>query len=202
MIYLFSNTPKKGVKHIKIIDINFLHPLKFPDFNAIVFTSKNAVKALSSLHVEWKNTPCYAIGKPTAEEVLKHGGVVQYIGKNSHAQEFAKEIKPLLKEKEILFPRAKKVVTNLKKLLHPLHLHEVVVYETKCSEEFIKPPHRSTLIFTSPSCIKCFLEKFEIDKSYKIICIGKKTASSLPENISYKIPQIQSIDECIKLANL
>lgn len=201
MIYLFSHTPKKGVKHIKIIDIDFLRPEKFDDFDTIIFTSKNGVKALDLLCIEWKKIPCYVIGSPTAQEVIKYGGRVEYVGKNSHADEFAKEIKPLLMDKKILFPRAKKVVTNIKKILSPINLQEVIVYGTKCSEkEFEKPPFKSTLIFTSPSCVECFLKKFDMDESYKIICIGKKTALALPENIPYKMPPIQTIDSCIKLA--
>lgn len=203
MIYLISNTPKKGVKHIKIIGISFLRPkLTCKGYDAIIFTSKNAVKALNKLDFSWQKIPSFAIGKATANEIKKYGGKVEFISQNSYGDDFANEIKPLLKNKKILFPRAKKVVSNIKELLHPLHVKELIVYKTKCltCKDIKKPPPKSTLIFTSPSSIKCFLKCFKWDKTYTPICIGKKTANALPKDITCKIPQIQSIDECVKLA--
>lgn len=203
MIYLLSHTQKKGVKHIKIIDINFLHPnMGHEDFDALIFTSKNAVKALNELDFPWQNIPAFTIGEATTNEVLNLHGKVKYTSKTSHGDEFAKEIKPLLHNKKILFPRAKKTVSNIKEILSSSHVKEVIVYETLCKtcQTIEKPPSNSTLIFTSPSTIKCFLRCFTWDKSYKVICIGKKTANYLPKSTPYKIPQTQSIDECIELA--
>ncbi len=203
-IYLYSNTPKKGVKHVKILHVNFLRPdFVFKGFGAIIFTSKNAVKALEKMKLDWKNIPSFCIGSATAQVVKNYGGRVEYICENSYGDKFAHEIKPLLDGKKILFPRAKEVVSNIKEILKPLQVEEIIVYETLCSlcKNFQKPPPKSILIFTSPSAIKCFLKCFCLDKSYKIICIGKKTANSLPDGFECEISSTQSIDECIKMAN-
>lgn len=203
MIYLFSHTPHEDAKHVKSIYIEFLRPtLTCKDFDALIFTSKNAVIAFDKLGIDWVETPSFTIGEATASEVIKHGGNVKFISKKSHGDEFAREIKPFLEGKKILFPRAKKVVSNIKERLKPLHVNELIVYETKCitCKDMEKPPLKSTLIFTSPSSVECFLKCFLLDKSYKIVCIGKKTAQALPEGFTCKIPQTQSIDKCMELA--
>ncbi len=203
MIYLFSLSSKKGVKHIKIIDTKFLRPDNLNDFDTIIFTSKTSVRALEFFNIKWKHCLCFAIGEHTAREILKRGGKVEFVSKNSYGDEFAREIKPLLYGKKILFPRAKKTVSNIKEILKPIEIDEQILYETVCAENgFEKPPKHSTLIFTSPSSILCFLKKFDFDKSYKVICIGKKTASFLPKDITCNVPDIQNIDECIKLAKI
>ncbi len=205
MIYLFSNTPKKGVKHVKILRVNFLRPNNFTsceDFQALIFTSKNAVLALDGLDKSWKKLPSFCIGEATAKKVKELDGKVEFICTNSYGDEFAHQIKPLLNGKKILFPRAKEVVSNIKEILMPLQVDEIIVYESICSEcESIKqPPLKSTLIFTSPSSVKCFLKCFKLHTSYDIICIGEKTVSQIPQGFVYKIPQTQNIDECIKMA--
>lgn len=203
MIYLFSHTSHKGVKSVKSIEINFLRPkLMDENFNALIFTSKNSVIALDKLDINWKKIPSFVIGKATANEVLKLGGEVEFISQKSYGDEFANEIKDLLKDRKILFPRAKNVVSDIKNILTPLKIKELIVYETKCivCKNLEKPPISSTLIFASPSSVKCFLKCFKLSTNYKIICIGKKTALALPEGLEYKIPKTQSIDECVKLA--
>lgn len=206
MIYLFSATPfeDEEVTHIPIIQINFLTCKTFTckDFNALLFTSKHAVRALDMICTEWKSIPSYVIGNATAKEVKKLGGRVEFISKSAYGDEFAQEIHPLLKDKKILFPRAKEVVSDIKTILTPLFLQELIVYETKCSlcKNIKKPLKNSILIFTSPSTLKCFLKYFSLDKSYKIICIGTKTSHVLPKGFTCKIPTNQSIQECVKLA--
>ncbi len=208
MIYLFSHTPKKGVKHVEILHVNFLRPhIKDESFNALIFTSKNAVLAfdnldVKNLHVKAKNIPVFCIGEATAKKAKELGFRVEFTCNNSYGDEFAQQIKPLLEGKKILFPRAKEVISNIKEILSPLDVREIIVYETTCKkcESIEKPPLYSTLIFTSPSSVKCFLKCFDLHVSYKIICIGKKTALALPKGFTCKIPSKQDIDTCIEMA--
>ncbi len=205
MIYLYSHTPKKGVKHVQILGIKFLRPrIKTQNPDALIFTSKNAVIALDKLDFAWKDIPCFVIGEATAREVEKRGGYVEFISKTSHGDEFADEIKEFLKNKRVLFPRAKEVLSNIKEKLCKVELEELILYENLCNEleSPQKPAPKSTLIFASPSSIKCFLKYFELDKTYRIICIGKKTKEALPPNVSCEMPKKQSLDACIKLARL
>ncbi len=203
MIYLFSHTPKQGVKHVQILHVEFLRPhIKDESFNALIFTSKNSVIAFDNLHVKAKNVPVFCIGEATAKKAKELGYRVEFTCNNSYGDEFAQQIKPFLKGKKILFPRAKEVVSNIKEILSPLDVREIIVYETTCKkcENTEKPPLHSTLIFTSPSTIKCFLKHFDLHVSYDIICIGEKTASALPKGFTCKIPPKQDIDMCIDMA--
>lgn len=200
MIYLFSNTPHDNVENVKIIDIHFLHEdIDFSKYNALIFTSKNSVIALDKLSPNWKQIPSYCIGEPTAKKVKELGGVVEYIAKSSYGYEFAQEVKPLLHDKKVLFPRAKVVVSKIADKLKPIEIEEKIVYETICNKnvDISQPSENAVLIFTSPSAIKCYLQNFSLFKTHKIICIGTKTASALPKNIEYVIPNSQTIADCV-----
>ncbi len=202
MIYLYSHTPKKGVKHVDILSIEYLRPKLSSSYDAIIFTSKNAVFALDDLAFRWKKLPCYVIGKGTAKAVKELGGKVEFISELGYGEDFAKTVKNKLQSKKVLFPRAKEVVTNIKELLSGVNVDEKIVYKTSCNEKlsFQKPPAGAICIFASPSCVKCFLKHFSLDASYKVICIGKKTKDALPHGIDALMPNEQSLDACISLA--
>ena len=58
------------------------------------------------------------------------------------------------------------------------------MYNTKCKQKINKIPEKnSIIIFSSPSTIKCFLNNFKWDSSYKAISIGKTTAKYFPDFI-------------------
>ncbi len=208
MNYLFSQTPYKheNILHIKLNEIKFLNfkKPKFKKYQAIIFTSKNGVKSLAHLFDKWKNLDIFVIGEVTKNEVVKLGTCNIYTSTSAYGDEFAKEILPLLKDKKVLIVRAKKVVSNIAEILSNKNIKtkEIITYKNiyKKDKEIKKPPKNSTLIFTAPSNIKCFLKHFKLKKSYKIICIGKKTAQALPKNTPFFIPKIQSIEECVKLS--
>ena len=59
----------------------------------------------------------------------------------------------------------------------------------------------SIIIFTSPSSVKCFFNKFSWNSSYKAIVIGKTTATYLPKEIkNYQISSSTSVKDCVTLA--
>lgn len=207
MIYLFGATKfrDENVIFIPIIDIKPLVCENFSTkgFDAIIFTSKNAVKITNKLCKSWTKLPTFCIGEATSSEVLKLGGRVEFVCKNSYGDEFANEIVPLLKNKSILFPHAKEVVSDIYNILisKGLHVSEFIVYESTCKHPNIKDIEpNSIVIFTSPSSVKCFLKHFKFNNCKKVICIGKKTAKALPSDIAYQLPDQQNLHECVKLA--
>lgn len=173
----------------KIVDIS--------NYEAIVFTSKNAVEAANKTTSLWKNLPSYSIGMATSTKIKELGGILKYESSYSYSPQFANELNQLLKDKKVLYIRAKKVLGNLKESMSNVNLDEVVLYETVCNDEVLKKPAKnSTIIFSSPSSIKCFFKNFEWDESYEAIAIGKKTSSFL--DVEHKVSEVQSIDEIIK----
>jgi len=174
------------------------------DYDALIFTSKNGVRAIDKINKNWKNISSYAIGKATADEVESLGGSLEYTAKFSYGDDFANELKSKLKGKRALFLRAKIVLSNLEGILtnEGIDISSIAVYETTCNDE-LKPKNlkkNSIIIFTSPSTIECFFKYFQWDDSNVAICIGAKTLSLLPKYITSYASKEQTIVSCIELA--
>lgn len=195
----------EGVENIPLLGIEYIpQEINLNKYDALLFTSKNAIYSLNSFNSTWKTIPSYAIAKKTKQVIEEEGGLVEFVGVTGHGNDFAQELKTILKGKKALYIRAKKVVSNLVEILHDsdIELDELITYQTKCNDSLnpVDIPKNSIIIFSSPSTIKCFFNSYKWDDSYKAIVIGKTTASYLPKNISYEISPTQSIDDCINLA--
>ena len=199
MIYLLNNQKYEGIKNLPVIEIEYKNvEVKF-DVDYLLFTSKNGVIAVDKIDKNWQNIPAICIGEPTANMVKKLGGKVEYIADSSYGDDLAYEIIKNYNPSKILFLRAKKVLSKIVEILkdNGFEVIEKIVYETKCKKlEFI--PKEGIFIFTSPSTVKCFLSQTKWKDSYKAIAIGTKTAQAFPYDI--KISNIQTIDNCIKIA--
>jgi uroporphyrinogen-III synthase len=202
-IYSLNNLKFKDVINIEVFAIEFIESnLNILDYDALIFTSKNAIYAIDSFNKEWINVPSYAIAPKTAEVINKANGKLVFTGISSHGNEFAQELIPLLKDKKVLYIKAEKTVSSLMKILknNDININELVTYKTSCKSSSIKLEKDSVIIFSSPSSVNCFFKNYEWDKSYKAVVIGKTTANYLPNNINYTLSSKTSIEECINLA--
>lgn len=203
-IVLLSNVKYDGVDNLPVFDIEYLDiNIDLEKYDSLIFTSKNAIYGLDRLNTAWKNLDSYAIAKKTSDILKKYNSKVVFTGIHSHGDEFAYELIPLLKNKNVLYIKGEKNVSKLFNILknNEIKIDELVVYKTICSKNDLKVPSlNSIIIFTSPSCVKCFFDKVPWNKTYKAIVIGKTTAKYIPENIEYEISSIQSIEACIELA--
>lgn len=207
MIYLTNDEYKyEGVVNLPLLETLYKDIILDLDlFDAIVVTSKNSVRALEQSTHKWKNIPIYSIATPTTTYLNNLNANVVFTGASGHGNDYAYELIPLLKNKKILYLRASSVVSNLESILkeNNIDLVSYIAYETKCKiiDNFdIKS--NSTIIFTSPSTIECFLKNFTWDESNRAICIGKTTAKYIPKGWKYQISPQTSIKECIKLAKI
>jgi uroporphyrinogen-III synthase len=204
-IYLLSDSFHEGVVNLPQIKVVFKDiELDLETYDALIFSSKNSVKAIDKINSEWKKIPAYSIGQPTSKEIEKYGGNLVYTAKSSYGDNFAKEILSKLTNKKVLFLRAKKILSNLEKILKDggIQIESQIVYETICNEQIslhVKK-EKSAFIFTSPSTVECFLKHYEWQNDYIAICIGNVTANALPKNIPAHISKIQTIPACIELA--
>jgi len=203
-IYLLNSQIFPDVINIPIFTIKHLHPIiDFSKYNALIFTSKNAILALASKDEAWKKIPSYAIAQKTADALLNEGSNLCFTGKTSHGNEFAKELIPLLKNKKALYLSAKKTVSNLLEILekNSININKKIAYETTCIKESkISIKKHGIIIFSSPSCIECFFKHYTWDDSYTAVVIGKTTASFLPEKINFVISKKSSILSCLDSA--
>lgn len=202
-IYLLNEQKHEGIENLEVFQIEYIKSdIDLKKYDALVFTSKNGVKAINSFNQDWKNIPSYAIAQKTANTIIKLGGVVEFIGNSGHGNDFAYELKNVLKDKKVLYVKALKTVSNLPNILkeNGIFLDEIIAYKTSCKKSNIILEENSIFIFTSPSSVECFFKQYSWKNSYKAIVIGKTTAEFLPSNINYEISSQTSVEECIKLA--
>jgi len=196
-IYLFSATPSAEVTHINSLDFNFFQPkINFSNYDYLILTSKQAVNALAFYNKkDFINIPALCISEFTKEYYEKFGGTVSKVG-NGLGSDLLPIINSYPEGTKFLYLRAKKIAGA------GFNVDEAIVYESHCAQDILNfklPIEDSTLIFTSPSSVKCFLKNNTISKRNKVIVIGKTTALSLPQGTPFQIPEISSIKECIKL---
>ncbi|WP_151951064.1 uroporphyrinogen-III synthase [Aliarcobacter butzleri] len=202
-IYLLNEQKHEDVENLEVFQIEYIKSdIDLKKYDALVFTSKNGVKAINSFNQDWKNISSYAIAQKTANTIMKLGGVIEFIGNSGHGNDFAYELKNVLKDKKVLYVKALKTVSNLPNILkeNGISLDEIIAYKTSCKKLNIILEENSIFIFTSPSSVECFFKQYSWKNSYKAIAIGKTTAEFLPSNINYEISSQTSVEECIKLA--
>ena len=202
-IYLLSNQIYAEVENLEVFKIEYIESkIDLLKYDALIFTSKNAIYSLESFNKDWKKIPSFAIAPKTAQVIEKLGGKIAFTGITSHGNDFAQELIELLKKKKVLYIKALKTVSNLVDILknNDVLLDELVVYKTSCKKSNVALENNSVFIFTSPSSVECFFQQYSWNDSYKAIVIGKTTALYLPKNVDYTISSETSIDECIKLA--
>lgn len=203
-IYLLNNQKFNGVINLEVFKIDYIkNNINLKDYDALIFTSKNAIYALDSFNKNWKKLESYAIAPKTAKIITELSGNLVFTGKSSHGDDFAEELIKKLENKKVLYVRAKKVVSNLVKILkkNNISIDELITYKTSCNcKKNIKIEDKSIIIFTSPSSVECFFKSYNWNESMKAVAIGKTTAKHIPDNINYFISPKTSVEECIKLA--
>lgn len=202
-IYLLNNQKFDNVENLEVFGINYISSdINLKNYEALVFTSKNAIYSIDSFNKDWKNIPSYVIAPKTADVVKNLKGNLVFVGISSHGNEFAMELIPLLKGKKVLYIKASKTVSNLSVILkeNSVILDELIAYETTCKKVNTNLEKNSVFIFTSPSSVECFFKQYTWNDSYKAIVIGKTTANYLPKEVEFSISSETSVEECVKLA--
>ena len=204
-IFVLNNQKVQYAQNLPLFEIKHLNcDIDLLQYEALVFTSKNAVEALESNHLKWKNIPAYAISEQTGKLIKDLSGYLVFTSKEKHGDQFALEIAPLLKNKKVLYVRGNKTVSNLTDILQQHHVmcEEQIVYtnEFKLFKTKKSLPQNSKIIFSSPSTIEYFLKNFIWDKSFTAIAIGHTTAKFFPKDITPVIADNTSLKACVKKA--
>ena len=202
-IYLFSTSSHPRAISVNSLDISFYKPeIDFSKYDYFILTSKQAVESLKQ-YKKVQLQPALCISQLTAKSYEALGGKVLDIGLG-YGDSLEKKIEKYPLSLEWLYLRAEVVASDFVKKLqkNKYKIDEKITYESKCSQEMrdITLPDNATLIFTSPSSVKCFLKHHIINPTFKIIVIGKTTAKSLPKNSQYLISKEKTIESCLLLA--
>ncbi len=201
-IYLFSISSHPDAISVNSLDIKLLKPhIDFLKYDYFIVTSKQTSESLKQyLHIELK--PALCVSTASAASYEKISGKVLEIG-DGYGDNLVEKIKKYPKNTKWLYLRAKIVASKFVATCREdgYDIDEVIVYESDCSKaiENVKIQEGGTLIFTSPSSVKCFLKNHTIGMNSKVIVIGKTTAKALPETTHYELAPKTTIDACLKL---
>ena len=184
-IYLLSPLIKEHTEHLPMISFEIISDsLDLSRCDTLMFTSKQAVKSADILNPKWRDIPSLAIGSATAKMILSLGGQVIHQPSSFYGKSLSIDIIDKFKDKNILYIRPKVVSFDSKSFLSKagIDIDEQMIYQTSCISYDIsdKPPKESIIIFTSPSTIKCFMDNFGWDESYRSVVIGEATKAHLP----------------------
>ena len=202
-IYLLNNLKYKDIENLEVFNIEYIESkIDLSKYDALIFTSKNAIHSLDSFNKSWRSIPSYAIAPNTAKIINTYGANLCFTGVSSHGNEFAKELIPKLKNKKVLYVKALKTVSKITDILkdNNIDIDELISYKSSCKKSTKILEKNSIFIFSSPSSVECFFKNYEWDISYTAIVIGNTTAKYLPSNIKFIVSKKTSIIECIKLA--
>lgn len=204
-IYLVSKTSHHetvGVVHIPILSIYFLTPdIDFNLYEGIVITSKQGALALNHYCPDWEKLRIICVGQATAQEVKKQGGIHIEI-----AQGYGESIFEVLRQYggKWLYLRPKMIASSWPSRAREegIVIDEVIIYETTCNEamEKLEIADDGVLIFTSPSSIECFLQKYLLRSTHDIVVIGKTTQKALPLGIKSTLSETTSVESCVEKA--
>ena len=178
--------------------------LDYQGCDTLMFTSKQAVVSAETIDPEWKRLPTIAIGAATARKIEALGGTVLYHPASFYGRELAQDVLAHFRDRRVLYLRPRTVSFDSRDFLARAGytLREQVIYETFCREHpaEAKPKSGAIVIFTSPSTIHCFLERFGWEKSYTAVVIGRATLEHLPEGADYIVAETPLIDACVEAA--
>lgn len=204
-IYLFATSKSEYAINVKSLDVRFLKPdIDFSKYDYLIITSKQTVKALEQYDKkDFIDTPALCVSVKTANLYSEFGGKILAIG-DGYGDNLIQNIEEYPKETKWLYLRAELIASDFvqKSRDDGYVIDEKILYVSECSKEIldIRVADDSTLIFTSPSSIECFLKNNTINPKAKVVVIGKTTANYLPQGIEYIVSQNTSIESCVELA--
>ncbi len=204
-IYLFSISSHPKAKSVNSLTIKFLKPvIDFSKYDYLIITSKQTSEALKQYEKDsYITKPALCVSKQSAISYEKLGGEILAIG-GGYGDNLISKIKEFPKDTIWLYLRAKIVASDFVDICRDdgYSVDEVVVYESGCSQEIldVEVEDDSTLIFTSPSSLNCFLKTHKLNQKNKIVVIGKTTAKAIPKGFNFFISKETTIDSCIEIA--
>lgn len=202
-IYLVAKESFEGVENLILSRVEFCDfSVNLRDFEALICTSKNALKALekAKIPLEFKGD-IYAVGEKTAQEAKRLGFKKIKIPSKAYGAVLFEEFKDELLKKNCLYLRGESVSYDIKKALQKegASVEERVVYKSVFVGSKMKLEQPGIFIFTSPLGVENFLHSFNFHQKDKFIALGESTAKKLPAKNLF-ISKRQSIEDCVALA--
>jgi uroporphyrinogen-III synthase len=165
------------IQDVALTTISYLpFPKTIEQVDALVFTSKNAVKHLP--HYTFSGS-IYASGKQTAKALLKKSYKALQ-GQDEDAASLATKMIADGVRSAVFFcgNLRRNELPNKLKAEH-IKLIEHQVYTTQLSPKLIDVKKGDSLFFLSPSAVESYAQKNTFEQTFNYYCIGNTTAKSL-----------------------
>ncbi len=204
-IYLISNTSPndKAVIHLPMLGTSWLTPaIDFSRYDGIILTSKNGAEAMERIDAAWKTLPVICVGSATKKTAAAYGADVIETG-NGYGDAIYDLIRERYAHLRWLYARPKVVASDFAERLRKAGtaIDEAVVYETVCNAEAPQPelPEEAVLIFTSPSALRCFEQRYRLLPTHTLVVIGTTTQKAADGHRVHVAPE-PTVDACVTLA--
>lgn len=172
--------------NIKLVNKSFLHfeslnSSEIPSGEVYFFTSKRAVSFFLSQHKIPDEVQIACVGQSTANEFLKRGIHVDFIGKSSgNPLIIANELSNFINQKSIVFMGALKGSDAIYNQIKTSTKRKYPIYKTIITPELIAEVY-DCYVFTSPSNLEGFLSLNSFHSKSKVIAWGNTTEKSMLE---------------------
>ena len=204
-IYTLGVKKFAGAIHFPVIQTTFLpQNIDYDKYKLLIFTSQIAISnALQNID-KWRQKNILCVGE-ASETLLQNARIENVLKpKISNATSLAKEYSSLIKTQKTLYLRGEKIATDIKNQLAQknIFIDEIITYQTHCKEIpnpqlRKKPTIGSYIILSSPFIVQCFAQKYNLS-DYKLIAIGKKTASFIPHSVPFSLSATTNIEQIIQ----
>jgi len=185
---------------IKLVNKSFLHfePLTSSDIpfgEVYFFTSKRAVSFFLSQNQIPDEVQIACVGQTTANEFLKRGIHVDFIGKSSgNPMIIAKELSNFIDQKSIVFMGALEGSDAIYNQLNSNNKRKNPVYKTTIISAPVNEKF-DCYVFTSPSNLNGFLELNQLPTYANVIAWGKTTEKAMLEKNIYPLFTLEVASE-------
>lgn len=174
------SSSKFDVIHQSLIQIS---PIRFSYAQKtkwIFFSSKNSIEHFFAQEplVE-KGTKFGVMGKSSAEYLLDFGKKADFIGEGVDTNQIGKKFAEIIQNETVLFPQALGSLQTIQKHLSFGNISSnLFVYKTTLRTDF-NIPHCEVLVFTSPSNVSAYFNKYKILPGQKVVAMGSSTLRQL-----------------------
>ncbi len=152
-----------------------------PDCAWVFFSSKQAVKYFFEQNPKLDEQKYAAVGKATAEAIRRYGKRADFIGASTDTKMIGKQFASKVGDSKVLFPQAKGSMRSIQKqFVKREQVVDLPVYETIRKNDG-DVPEAEILVFTSPSNVEAWFERFKIRRDQKVVAMGDATANALKQ---------------------
>lgn len=165
-----------------LIEINPVRYSYTPQTKWIFFSSKNSITYFFAQNPILPANVNYGVVSSVSENyLLTFGKEANFIGQGNNMLQIAKDFKEALKNDTVLFPQAIDSLQTIQKQLSFTNTcYNLYVYKTNIKSDFTIP-YTDILIFTSPSNVLSYFNKYKIDSRQLVIAMGEATKYKLTE---------------------